>query len=97
MKKEIPAEALSLAYHTAQIFNAPQIAVDMLYSPRRGGFFVIETSIFFQIDTAEQLKIGETPGYYQKKGDSFTFIPGRFWVQELALKRFLETAFLTSP
>jgi len=96
VKKEIPPEALSLAWQTAQIFNTPQIAVDMLYSPKRGSFFIIETSIFFQIDTAEQLKVDDIPGYYQRQGDRFVFIPGRFWVQELALKQFLEITYLRS-
>jgi glutathione synthase/RimK-type ligase-like ATP-grasp enzyme len=94
VKKEIPEEALRIAVRTARAMGAPMIAVDMIHSERRGGFFVIEASISFQIDTHEQLKLGDTPGYYRHADGRFTFVPGRFWVQELALRRFLETTYL---
>lgn len=95
VKKEIPEEALRIAARSAACFNTPMIAIDMIHSKRRGGFFVIEASISFQIDTCEQLMIGDIPGYYHYENDRFLFIPGRFWVQELALRRFLETVWLS--
>lgn len=87
-KKELPEKAMRLAIRTKELFKATSLAVDMLYSEGEQIFYIIETSIFCGIDTAEQLVIDGKPGYYEYAGDQFIFKEGRFWIQELALQDF---------
>mgnify|MGYP001310907948 CR=1 FL=1 len=47
---------------------------------------LIESSIFFGIETAEQLKVNSVPGYYLYENDKFVFNKGEYWVQDLALE-----------
>lgn len=90
-KKEIPAEALELAYQTKKAFNANFLATDMLYDEIKKKFFIIESSIFIGIDTCEQLVVNGNAGYYQRLSESdFQFNEGRFWIQELVLKEVFE-------
>jgi hypothetical protein len=58
----------------------------MLYSNKYNKFLIIESSIFFGIETAEQLKINGVPGYYLYENDKFVFNEGKYWVQDLALE-----------
>ena len=85
-KKELPEEAMRTAIACRNHFNATMIAVDMLYSNKYKKFLIIESSIFFGIETAEQLKINGVPGYYLYENDKFVFNEGKYWVQELALE-----------
>jgi len=85
-KKELPEEAMRTAIACRNHFNATMIAVDMLYSNKYNKFLIIESSIFFGIETAEQLKINGVPGYYLYENDKFVFNEGKYWVQDLALE-----------
>lgn len=87
-KKSIPIEALDLAYKVRKMFGATCLATDFVYSEKRNQFLIIESSIFIGVDTCEQLSIDGVPGKYVRKstGD-YEFVPGRFWIQELALKQ----------
>lgn len=97
VKKDIPEKALRIALETARKLNAPMMAVDMLHSEKRDRFFVNETSICFQIDTPEQLKVGDAPGYYELTSDgAFAFRPGRYWVQDFALEQFFRSYLATT-
>lgn len=93
-KKEIPVEALELAYNVKEKFGATLLATDLLYSTKHNKFLIIESSIFIGIDTCEQLSINGVAGRYKRDGvNEYTFVPGKFWVQELALKHFIEQNF----
>lgn len=91
-KKAIPTEALDLAYKVRETFGATCLATDFVYSEKRNQFLIIESSIFIGVDTCEQLSIDGVPGkYIRKDSGDYEFIPGRFWIQELALKHFFQT------
>ena len=93
-KKEIPVEALDLAYKVREKFGAACLATDLVYSKKRNQFLIIESSIFIGVDTCEQLSIDGVPGKYIQRGNGdYEFVPGRFWIQELALKYFIEKNF----
>ncbi|WP_299576280.1 hypothetical protein [uncultured Sunxiuqinia sp.] len=87
VKKAIEPKALDLAFKVKELFKANFLATDLLFSEKLNQYFIIESSIFIGIDTAEQLKINEVPGFYQriKKGE-YEFVEGKYWVQEFALK-----------
>jgi glutathione synthase/RimK-type ligase-like ATP-grasp enzyme len=90
-KKEIPKEALLLAKRVRDAFpKTHMLAVDMLQDKRDDLFKVIETSIFISVETSEQLKVDGVPGLYKYKNGDFHFEPGRYWIQELALKEAME-------
>jgi len=85
-KKEIPYEAIKIAVDVKKKLNSRLMGVDLLYSERQGKYFVIETSLFNQIDTAEQLKVDGIPGYYDISNiNDITFKPGRYWIHELVM------------
>lgn len=93
-KKAIPTEALDLAYKVREAFGATCLATDFVYSEKRNQFLIIESSIFIGVDTCEQLSIDGVPGKYIRKADGdYEFVTGRFWIQELALKYFIERNF----
>ena len=90
-KKTIPKEALLLAKRVKDSFpKTNMLAIDMLQDKRDDLFKVIETSIFIGVDTCEQLKVDGVPGLYRYKDGEFYFEPGRYWIQELALKEAME-------
>jgi len=90
-KKEIPVEALDLAYQVKELFHARFLATDFLYSNNRKKFLIIESSIFIGVDTCEQLVVNGKPGYYERiKESEYVFKEGRYWIQELTIKELLE-------
>jgi len=91
MRKEIPKEALQLAKEVKDKLDVTILAVDMIKSKKQGEYKVIEASFFTQIDTAEKLIIDGVPGYYEYCDGNFTFKPGKYWVQELALNEVLKS------
>lgn len=93
-KKEIPSEALELAYQVKEKFGSTFLATDFVYSEKRKKFLIIESSIFIGIDTCEQLSINGVAGKYVRVSENqFEFRPGKFWVQELTLKSLIEKSF----
>lgn len=92
-KKEIPAEALELAYQVKEKFGSVFLATDFVYSEKRKQFFIIESSIFIGIDTCEQLSINGVSGKYIRLAENkYEFRQGKFWVQELVLERVITNA-----
>lgn len=90
-KKEIPSEALELAYQVKEKFGSSFLATDFVYSEKRKKFLIIESSIFIGVDTCEQLSINGVAGKYLRMGENqFEFQPGKYWVQELTLKNVIE-------
>lgn len=93
-KKEIPIEALELAYQVYKAFGSIFLATDFVYSEKTKKFLIIESSVFIGVDSCEQLAIDDKPGKYIRKADNkYEFAKGRFWVQELALKNIIEKKF----
>lgn len=92
IKKELPKEAVKIALAVAKMLGFTNLSVDFLQAASDLKFFIIEASNFIKIETAEQLKIGETPGRYRyvQETDSLIFEAGRYWIQELILRRYLE-------
>lgn len=90
-KKMIPKEALLLAKEVKDKFNVTMLAVDMIKSESQGEYKVIEASVFTRIYSAEELIINGVPGYYEYRNGNFTFKPGKYWVQELALNEVLKS------
>lgn len=86
VKKELPKEAIKLALEVANKMNARMLAVDMIKSESKGIFEIIEGSIFFGIETAEQLIVDGVPGYYHIINDDIVFSQGKFWLQDLILE-----------
>lgn len=89
-KKELPEEAVRLAIDIKNKLNSRLIGVDFLYSPSLKRYFVIETSLFNQIDTPEQLVVKGVAGYYDISGDKIVFKEGKFWIQELIIQVVVE-------
>lgn len=93
-KKEIPTEALELAYEVYKAFGSSFLATDFVYSEKINQFLIIESSIFIGVDSCEQLSIDNVPGKYTRKAKSeYEFVEGKFWVQELTLKNIIEKSF----
>ncbi|MFZ2340222.1 MAG: hypothetical protein WAW07_10945 [Bacteroidales bacterium] len=94
-KKELPRDAMLLAIEAKRKYNTACLAVDLLYSERVKEYYIIETSIFFGIDTPEQLLVKGKPGYYEYKDGKFDFREGRYWIQELVLKEYFDSFYLS--
>jgi glutathione synthase/RimK-type ligase-like ATP-grasp enzyme len=86
-KKAIPDDALRLAIDVRNKLNSRLMGIDLLYSETNKKYYIIETSLFNQIDTPEQLVIDGVPGYYDISDiDNIRFKEGKFWIQELILR-----------
>ncbi|MGE6392588.1 ATP-grasp domain-containing protein [Psychrobacter pacificensis] len=93
-KKEIPVEALELAYQVYKAFGSNFLATDFVYSEKTKQFLIIESSVFIGVDSCEQLAINDVAGkYIRKSANEYDFVKGRFWVQELTLKNVIERQF----
>ncbi|WLP95222.1 RimK family alpha-L-glutamate ligase [Psychrobacter sp. M13] len=93
-KKEIPVEALELAYQVYKAFGSNFLATDFVYSEKTKQFLIIESSVFIGVDSCEQLAINDVAGkYIRKSANEYDFVEGRFWVQELTLKNIIERQF----
>lgn len=88
-KDALPDEAIRLARAISQKLDLVIVAVDMLRD-KLGKFQIIEMSAFIQVDTAGQLHLNDVPGTYTFYKDEYHFEPGKYWIQELALKEFFE-------
>ncbi len=95
VKKELPIEAVKIALDIVNKLNFTNLSVDFLQSTQDNKFYIIETSNFIRIKTDEQLKINGVAGryHYAVGSDSLHFEEGRYWIQELILKKYLEKHF----
>ncbi len=83
-KKAIPEDALRIAIEVRDKLASRLMGIDLLYSETNKKYYIIETSLFNQIDTPEQLVIDGVPGYYDiSDKDNIRFKEGKYWVQEL--------------
>lgn len=89
-KGALPEDAVNLAMHMIKKLDLVIAAVDMLLDPA-GKLHIIEMSSCIQVDTAGQLHVDGIPGSYVfDQVGAFQFEPGKFWIQELALKEFFD-------
>ena len=89
-KGALPDEAVRLAMDVSRKLDLVVVAVDMLRDTD-GKFQIIEMSAFIQVDTPGQLHLDDVPGAYVfSSKDEYHFEPGKYWIQELALKEFFE-------
>ena len=89
-KKDLPEEAIRLAIDIKKKLNSRLMGIDFLYSNHAKQYFVIETSLFNQIDTPEQLVVDGVAGYYDISSDKIVFKEGKFWIQELLMQLLVE-------
>lgn len=86
-KKAIPEEVMLLAKKVKDALpKSNSLAVDFIKDTRDDKYYIVETSIFVGIETSEQLVVDGVAGRYIEKDNTFTFEPGRFWLQELMLE-----------
>lgn len=86
--------AVAVARRAAAALDVPCIAVDCLVNPDGNRALIIELSSFVQMETPRQLLVNGEPGMIV--GDEMEFVPGRVWLQELALERFFTTKWIGS-
>ncbi len=89
VKDELPLEAVLLARKVKEIMPSTILAVDMLKSEADGKFYIIETSIDISIETPEQLKVNNIPGFYLLVNGNLEFHKGKYWLQELLLEELI--------
>ncbi|MGR5336198.1 ATP-grasp domain-containing protein [Vibrio gigantis] len=89
-KKAIPVEALNLAFKVKESFGSTMLATDLLFNKESDRFEIIESSIFIGIDSCEQLVVDGIPGYYKKQGDNYSFMQGKYWLQEFVLEELIK-------
>jgi len=93
-KRALPEDAIRIAARVREALRSPQVVVDMVRG-LDGRLAIIEYSILYQVETPEQLMVDGVPGaYVLGKDGTIRFEPGRFWVHELALERFLVDDYL---
>ena len=94
-KREIPEEAIRIAWKTNQIIKSPMLVVDLVHS-LDGTYTIIEFSPICQVEKPAQLAVNDIPGVYIIEDRSIRFSEGKFWVHELALREFLLKDYLPS-
>jgi glutathione synthase/RimK-type ligase-like ATP-grasp enzyme len=94
-KRELPADAIKIAWAVNKAVRSPMLVVDMLHG-LDGRYYIIEFSpVSGHVETPEQLHVNGLPGAYVFDDDeSFHFEEGKYWVQELAVKEFLLNDYL---
>ena len=90
-KRAIPIEALKIAIDVKNNLHSRLMGVDLLFSTKRQKYYIIEASLFNQIDTPEQLVIDGIPGYYDISDiNNIIFKPGKFWIHELVMDEIIK-------
>lgn len=92
--RDLPIEAIQLAYKVNKIIKSPMLVVDMVHG-LDGKYTIIEFSPICQIEKPTQLRINDITGVYIIDDDgSIRFMEGKFWLHELALREFLLNTYL---
>ncbi len=90
-KKDIPLEVLLLAKKVRECLpKTYSLAVDFLQDTRDDKYYIIEMSIFIFLESCEQLVSKGLAGRYIEQDGTFTFEPGRFWLQELMMQELMK-------
>jgi glutathione synthase/RimK-type ligase-like ATP-grasp enzyme len=93
-KREIPEEAIRIAWNANKYIKSPLLVVDMVHG-LDGKYTIVEFSPVCRITTPEELQVQGIPGVYIIEDDgSIHFEKGRYWIHELALREFLLNDYL---
>lgn len=93
-KRELPAEAMMIARAVNQVIKGPQLVVDFLHG-QDGNYYIGEISPLSGISTRDELVVNDVPGAYVfEDDDSYSFVPGKHWLQEYSLCEFLSNYYL---
>ncbi len=92
-KRELPAEAMRIALRVNEVVKSPMLVVDMVHG-LDGKYYIIEFSPVCTMEFPEQLHVDGVPGVYIFDGVAFHFEKGKYWVHELALRKFLRDSYL---
>ncbi len=92
-KRDLPSEAMQIALRLNQIIKSSMLVVDMVHGTD-GTYQIIEYSPICQMEKPEQLHVNGIAGAYIAENGRFYFRPGRYWVNELALRQFLTDSYL---
>ncbi len=93
-RRDLPEEVMRIALRANSVIKSPALAVDMVHG-LDDAYYIIEMSPITQVQDAEWLHVDHTPGVYVFDGDgSFRFEPGRYWIDELALREFFLGSYL---
>lgn len=96
-RRGLPEEAIRVALEVQRHVRSPQLVVDMVHG-LDGRYAIIEYSIICLMDRPADLQVDGVPGVYVIGRDGeIRFEKGRYWIHELALKKFLEDEFLRAP
>jgi len=95
IKRGLPEEAVAVAVEAWERLDFTSLVVDFLYDRADGRFRIVEATLFPGIWSCRQLCDHGTPGRYlwPSGAASPSFAKGRWWLQELCLRRFLERRF----
>jgi glutathione synthase/RimK-type ligase-like ATP-grasp enzyme len=88
-KRELPEEAIRIAWKTNQVIKSPMLVVDLVHG-LDGKYTIIEFSPICQVEKPAQLAIRDIPGAYIIENEGIRYIEGKFWVHEVALREFLQ-------
>lgn len=93
-RRELPEDAMRVALQANRAVKSPALGVDVIRG-LDGLYRIIEMSPITQVRFRESLRVDGIPGVYvADEGGSFRFEPGRYWVDELALREFLIQSYL---
>ena len=93
-RRGLPEEAIRVALEVQKYVRSPQLVVDMVHG-LDGRYVIIEYSIICLMDRAEDLQVDGVPGVYVIGDDGdIRFEKGRYWIHELALRRFFLDEYL---
>lgn len=95
LKEALPARAVALALEAWEKLGFTSLAIDFLQGPSPEEWLVVEATIFAAVWSDKQLKVEGRPGRYRwpPGAPEPEFVPGRWWPQELVLRRFLQSRF----
>lgn len=93
-RRSLPEEAMRIALHANSVVQSPALGLDMICG-LDGTYRIIEMSPLTQVRYTEMLHVNNVAGVYLFDDDgSFHFEPGRYWVDELALREFVLHSYL---
>ena len=93
-RRELPEDAMRVALQANRVVKSPALGVDLIRG-LDGVYRIIELSPLTQVRFREFLRVNGVAGAHVYNGDgSFHFEPGRYWVDELALREFLVQSYL---
>jgi glutathione synthase/RimK-type ligase-like ATP-grasp enzyme len=89
---ELPPEVIRTAYIVSEALCFPLVALDFIIDSATNRPYIVEASIFILVDRDFELIVEGIPGRYilDPASGQIKFEAGRYWLPELAMRRFLE-------